>query len=192
MSTSPAIPAPGSAPLSNTGHENFVELVALGESPTRAYRECISPDSVCTIETARVNARRLLRNNPIQLRLAFLKSENRKTVEERFGVSRDWLVSWLMNVLETPVGDITIDHELAQEWHAERIWKGAGEHAEEWETLKVKMPNKLQAAALLCQILGYKAPEKVQIDVTDRLAGLIAGIRMRRQQVQQRLPASTR
>lgn len=176
-------PAPGSTPLDNAGHESFLELIALGESPTYAYRECVSPDKVCTIFTARTASRRLLRDSRIALRLKFLKEQNHKTVEERFGLSRDWLVQWLMNVLETPVGDITTDHELAQEWKAARKWRGQGENAEEWEEIEVKMPNKLQAAALLCQILGYKAPEKatVTIEAGDKLQSLIAGIRTKRQ-----------
>jgi hypothetical protein len=182
MST-PETPAPGSEHLEHVGYEAFVELIALGESPTYAYRECVSPDKVCTITTARVEARRLLRNPLIFLRLDYLKAQNRKTVEERFGLSRDWLVQWLMNVLETPVGDITVDHELAQEWKAARKWRGQGDHAEEWEEIEVKMPNKLQAAALLFHILVYKAPEKLAVthDVSDKLASLIANIRTKRQ-----------
>lgn len=176
-------------PLENQKHELFLELVSLGESPSTAYRNAIATEK-CKTATAWVESCRLLRHPKLTLRLQYLRSIASKSVEERFGVSRDVVVQWLLKVIETPIGDVDQNHELAQGWKAEREWRGKGDHAKEWETKEVKMPNKLQAAALLCQILGYKAPEKVQIDVTDRLAGLIAGIRIRRQQVQQRMPAT--
>lgn len=55
-----------------------------------------------------------------------------------------------MEILKTPIGEVTVDHRLAQSYDAKNG--------------KIELPNKLGAMQLLAKMCGWNEPEKHQFE----------------------------
>ena len=60
---------------------------------------------------------------------------------------RDEAVQYLVEILKTPIGEVTVDHRLAQSYDA--------------KSGKIELPNKLGAMQLLAKMCGWNEPERV-------------------------------
>ena len=141
-------------------HEQFAQKVASGASAAQAYRETYPTASTATAET---HGPELLRRRQVAVRVDELKGIQRAVVTEEFKVTREDMIRYLHEVLITPVGDIDADHILAQEVTRSRRVRGRGEDAEEWETEKIRMPAKMEAADKLIKMAGWYAPDKGEL-----------------------------
>lgn len=55
-----------------------------------------------------------------------------------------------MEILKTPIGEVTVDHRLAQSYYTKNG--------------KTELPNKLGAMQLLAKMCGWNEPEKHQVE----------------------------
>ena len=79
-------------------------------------------------------------------RLARLLSRSQRN---RWELS-DEAVQYLVEILKTPIGEVTVDHRLAQSYDA--------------KSGKIELPNKLGAMQLLAKMCGWNEPEKHEIE----------------------------
>jgi len=143
-------------PIDLPQHEAFAQAVAEGLSGAAAYRREIS-DS-CTYETSVVGASKLLANPNVRVRVDELRCSFDRLLVEKLGVKQETIARYLIDVIETPVSEVTRGHKLCQEYHYAETMHGAVE--------KVKMPSKLEAVEKLVKMAGWNAPEKVEQRLT--------------------------
>lgn len=98
----------------------------------------------------------------VSSRVADLRMSFKEVLESKLGVKQETLARHLLSIIETPVGEVSQDSPLCQEYARSRKIVGKGEEAEEWETEKVKTPSKLDAIKELNKMAGYYAPEQVE------------------------------
>lgn len=134
-------------PLKNARHERFAVLVAGGSTQADAYREVWPGSMRWKDKSVHEKASKLA------AKVGPRVVELQQAAAARADYKKDRMVEYLVSVMETPVDDVSGNSKLAQEVSDEV--RG--------ETLfrKVKMPAKLQAADMLCKILGFYAPERV-------------------------------
>ena len=77
-------------------------------------------------------------------------SELRARNAEKSQLSRDEVVQYLVEILKTPIGEVTVDHRLAQSYDA--------------KSGKIELPNKLGAMQLLAKMCGWNEPEKHEFE----------------------------
>lgn len=104
----------------------------------------------------------MLSDPKISQRVADLRKSFKEVLENKLGVKQETLARHLLSIIETPVGEVTEESPLCQEYTRSRQLIGKGEEAEEWETEKVKTPSKLDAIKELNKMAGYYAPEQVE------------------------------
>lgn len=143
-------------PLDLPQHEAFAQAVAEGLSGAAAYRREIS-DS-CTYDTSVVGASKMLANPNVRVRVEELRCSFDRLLVEKLGVKQETIARYLLDVIETPVAEVTRGHKLCQEYHYAETMHGAVE--------KVKMPSKLEAVEKLVKMAGWNAPEKVEQRLT--------------------------
>ena len=68
-------------------------------------------------ETGKGNAARLRDNESVAARIEELRARN----AEKFQLSRDEAVQYLVEILKTPIGEATSDHRLAQSYEFRRL-----------------------------------------------------------------------
>jgi hypothetical protein len=128
--------------LNNSRHERFAQLVASGKhSDMEVFRQAGHAD-----ESAHQNACRLRANESVAARIEELRARN----AEKCQLSRDEAVQYLVEILKTPITEVTADHRLAQSYDA--------------RSGKIELPNKLGAMQLLAKMCGWQAPEKHEIE----------------------------
>jgi phage terminase small subunit len=140
----------------NPRQERFAEFVAGGMAATVAYGKAGYSN---TGRNAEGNASALMEKHGVKQRIA----ELRKRAAAKAEFTRDDMVQWLVGALKTPVGEIDQNHRLAQELTTDELVvekKGT-------KTIKrrVKSVGKIECARLLCDMMGWKAPEKREIDL---------------------------
>jgi hypothetical protein len=59
-------------------------------------------------------------------------------------------IQYLVEILKTPIGEVTVDHRLAQSYDA--------------KSGKIELPNKLGAMQLLAKMCGCNEPEKHEFE----------------------------
>ena len=96
--------------------------------------------------SAQQNAHRLSENEGVKARIAELKHRNAEKCE----MARAEAVQYLVEILKTPIGEVTADHRLAQSCDA--------------KSGKIELPNKLGAMQLLAKMCGWQAAERHEID----------------------------
>jgi Terminase small subunit len=96
--------------------------------------------------SAQQNAHGLSENEGVKARIAELRARN----AEKCQLSRDEAVQYLVEILKTPIAEVTADYRLAQSYDA----KGG----------KIEVPNKLSAMQLLAKMCGWNEPEKHEFD----------------------------
>lgn len=104
------------------------------------------------------------------VKVAAYIQELRAQAAESSRIDKARAIGILCDIIETPIGEIDKDHMLAQEY------QGPTEHA----GAKIKMPAKMDAIRELAKMLGFYAPEKHDVGVTDALAELLSEIRGRK------------
>ena len=128
--------------LQNARHERFAQLVASGKhSDMEAFKQAGYAD-----ESAHQNACRLRANESVADRIEELRARN----AEKCQLSRDEAVQYLVEILKTPIGEVTADHRLAQSYDA--------------KSGKIELPKKLGAMQLLAKMCGWNEPEKHEIE----------------------------
>ena len=73
---------------------------------------------------------------------------------EKCQLSRDEAVQYLVEILKTPIGEVTADHRLAQSYDA--------------KSSKVELPSKLGAMQLLAKMWAGRAPEATRSSMVSR------------------------
>lgn len=144
--------------LKNAKHEKFAQAVANGLTGVQAYRDEVSDQ--CTTKTAMEAASRLLANCKIAARVDEIQKLVNDTLEKRLGWSKEKALSYLVEVLETPVGEVDQNHRLAQEVG----FDVSGQ-------MKIKLPGKNEAMKQLAAMAGWNEPEQHKLEVEVRLGG---------------------
>ena len=126
--------------------EKFIEGIAAGMSATQAY---LAAGFRCDPDNAGTLSSKLRKKPHIAARLHALEEASLA----RAAATRDRLVTWLWDAVQTPVGDIDEAHPLAQE--VARDFR-SGEVCRS----RVKAVGKMDAAKLLVTLLGWSGPEK--------------------------------
>lgn len=137
-----------SLPLRKAQHEEFAYAIASGKTGAQAYKDTVAVG--CTAKTAIEMASKLLRTPNIRARVAYLRKQLADYVSDRHGWDREKLASYLIEALETPVGEVDQQHRLAQEVAVTQ------------DGTKVKAFGKAEAAKQLAQLCGWNEPEQVQ------------------------------
>jgi hypothetical protein len=168
-------PAPGTTgkrkerPLS-VRHERFCEFIAAGESQTDAYIH--AGYNVGRLE-ARKLAAKLATKSDIILKIDAIRGKTRAKLD----MKREDLARHLMAAVMTPIGEIDGRSPLCAEMTEDIIGGGnrgklmrgkapSGNEVVE-ETVvrrRVKSIGKIEAARLLCEMMGWKEPEKITVD----------------------------
>lgn len=143
--------------LKNARHERFAQAVANGSTGVQAYRDEVSSD--CTTISAMTQASRLLADVKISSRVAELQKLANDTLEKRLGWNKEKALSYLVEVLETPIGEVSKDHRLAQEYRDTE------------DCSQVKLPSKADAMKQLAVMCGWNEPEQHKLEVEVRLGG---------------------
>jgi hypothetical protein len=85
-------------------------------------------------------------NEGVKARIAELKHRNAEKCEMALAEA----VQYLVEILKTPIGEVTVDHRLAQSCDA--------------KSGKIELPNKLGALQLLAKMCGWNEPEKHEFE----------------------------
>ena len=141
--------------LENARHECFAQLVASGK---HSDMEAFSRAGYAK-ESAHQNACRLRANESVAARIEELRARN----AEKCQLSRDQAVQYLVEILKTPIGEVTVDHRLAQSYDA--------------KSGKIELPNKLGAMQQLAKLCGWNEPEKFEHGADDELTELLIKLR---------------
>jgi hypothetical protein len=134
--------------LKNPKHEAFAQAVANGLTGVQAYREKISDG--CTTKSAMERACVLLRDIKISSRVEELQKLAETTLEKRLGWNKEKALTYLVEILETPVGEVDQDHRLAQEVKDTEDGK------------QIKLPSKADAMKQIAAMCGWNEPEKIK------------------------------
>ena len=146
----------------NPRQKKFADLIILGTPAGRAWTQA---GYQARGNPAEVQASIALKKPKFK---AYIKAE-RERMDKAGEMRRDDLVSWLASVIRTPIGQVTAESPLCQEWSCEDIENGT--------RTRIKMASKLEACRQLAQIMGWNAPEKIQITAADKLAEIVGKIR---------------
>ena len=126
--------------------ERFAELVASGVPATRAYAEAGYSNKG---KNADAHASRLVENGGVKERIAELRARTSAKLE----LKREDLARHLMAAVMTPVGEVDANSPLVQEFSIDREGRKL-----------VRMIGKIESARLLCEMMGWKEPEKHVVD----------------------------
>ena len=131
----------GHAILQNARHERFAQLVASGKySDMEAFKQ-----AGYSANSAQQNAHGLSENEGVKARIAELKVRNAEKCE----MARAEAVQYLVEILKTPIAEVTSDHRLAQSYDA--------------KSGKIELPNKLGAMQLLAKKLWMERAREARV-----------------------------
>ncbi len=125
----------GSSPLRNARHEAFVLRVIVGESASNAYAKSYGAKG----RSAEANGPRLMRNDSIRQRLAWLQNRAASIAVMTAIQKREYLA----RVVLTPISQVDEESDLCQ--HFKRTVDGV---------CSMAMPDKLRAIELDSQLTG--------------------------------------
>lgn len=143
--------------LKNVKYEKFAQAIANGSTGVQAYKDEVSEG--CTTKTAMEAASRILADCKVSARVAELQKLANDTLEKRLGWNKEKALTYLVEVLETPVGEVDKLHRLAQEYRDTE------------DCSQIKLPSKADALKQLAVMCGWNEPEKFTLDVEVRLGG---------------------
>lgn len=147
--------------LKNPKHEAFAQAIANGSTGVQAYRDEVAIG--CTTISAMVQASRLLADDKVSLRVAELQKLAETTLEKRLGWNKEKALSYLVEILETPVGEVDKLHRLAQEYKDTE------------DSSQVKLPSKADAMKQISAMCGWNEPEKHTLEVSVVIGGNAEG-----------------
>lgn len=143
-----------------TGQQRkFVEIYSTGVPAGRAYEQAGYVQRGVKADSAA--SRLLTSNDKVKAYLAELKEQSK--ADCRWTKKR--ALDYLADIMETPIGEIGPDHELAQEY--QQGTEATGE--------KIKMPAKLDAFDKMAKMCDWYAPEKHEHEAGGTLAALLGG-----------------
>lgn len=134
------------------------ELVVQGHPAGRAYELA---GYLARGHIADQNASKLLTTPKVAAHLQSLRAAASAKAE----FSRDDLVSFLVEVIKTPVSQVGEGSRLAQKVKVDD------------SGMSIEMPGKLGAAKQLADILGWNKPQEVKVDLSEKLADIIRRVR---------------
>jgi len=143
--------------LKNPKHEAFAQAIANGSTGVQAYRDEVAIG--CTTASAMVQASRLLADAKVSLRVEELQKLANDTLEKRLGWNKEKALSYLVEILETPVGEVDKLHRLAQEFRDTE------------DCSQVKLPSKADAMKQIAAMCGWNDPEKHSLEVNIVIGG---------------------
>ena len=158
--------------LKNPRHEAFAQAVASGSSGVQAYRDHVAKDGTTT-GTCMMAASVLLDDSKVALRVEELKKKCEQIAERRFEFSKQKLIGYLLEVLETPVGELDQNHRLANEVTRDEIMGGDANDTAIITRVKIKGISKAEAAKQLSALCGWNEADKMEHSgtVTIRIGG---------------------
>lgn len=145
-------------------HENFINGLLDGMTATAAYRKYIARGKVET-STCMAAGCRLKQNAKIAARLQERKRDIRDWLKEKHNITAETLTTRLMEMAETPLGELDEMHPLATEVTRRRKVTMDDDEPQEWEVLKIKKDSPLSALKALASLAGLEAPKKLTVDV---------------------------
>ncbi len=137
--------------LKNPKWEKFAQAIANGATGVQAYRDEVAEEGSKT-NTCMTQASILLSDPKIAQRVEELQKLAETTLEKRLGWNKEKALTYLVEILETPVGEVDEMHRLAQEI-------GYDQQGQK----KVKLPGKGDAMKQIAAMAGWNAPEKKEI-----------------------------
>jgi hypothetical protein len=143
--------------LKHPPHEAFAQAIANGATGVQAYRDEVAVG--CTTKTAMEAASRLLADCKIAARVEELQKMAENTLEKRLGWNKEKALSYLVEILETPVGEVDKLHRLAQEFRDTE------------DCSQVKLPSKADAMKQIAAMCGWNDPEKHSLEVNIVIGG---------------------
>lgn len=134
--------------LKHKPHESFAQAIANGATGVQAYKDEVAQG--CTTKTAIEQASRLLADRNVATRVEELQKLAETTLEKRLGWDKEKALSYLVEILETPVGEVDKLHRLAQEYKDTE------------DCTQVKLPSKADAMKQISTMCGWNSPTEVK------------------------------
>lgn len=144
----------------NDRDELFCRYVVSGKTDTEAYRLAGFTGKHADKRAAEVRGRQGIKD-----RIAQMRKEN----EEAFRLTKEQVLNFLADIIETPIGAVTPDHKLAQEIG----------FSNEGGMTKLKMPGKIEAAKLAGMWCGWEKGNQAENKAADAAASMAEAIRSR-------------
>lgn len=135
--------------LKNPKWEKFAQAIANGSTGVQAYRAHVAEPESKT-NTCMTQASILLSDPKIAERVAELQKLAETTLEKRLGWNKEKALSYLVEILETPISEVNADHRLAQELKDTEDGR------------QIKIPSKADAMKQIATMCGWNEPEKVE------------------------------
>ena len=148
--------------LKNLKWEKFAQAIANGSTGVQAYRDEVSDG--CTTISAIQAASRLLADVNVSSRVEELQKMAETTLEKRLGWNKEKALTYLVEILETPVGEVDENHRLAQEIGYDMQGQK-----------KIKLPGKDSAMKQIAAMCGWNDPEKHSLEVSVIIGGNAEG-----------------
>lgn len=137
-------------------HEAFARDIADGLSAVASYRKNVASPGTTT-DSCQAEGCQLLAVPEIKTRVEQLRTSFRKVLEERLAFRQESMARYLVDILETPIGEVNADHRLCQEHSRIDSEKSSSE--------RFKMVSKAEAAKILNAMAGWNAPEKKEVSI---------------------------
>ena len=155
--------------LKNPKHEAFARNVGIhGMSAAEAYR---TGWPNCSEATAETTGPKLARDSQINLRIMEFREEAAKRAAEKDFLTVEEKRAFLAKIVRTPIGEVTKDSELCQEWSLT--------DGERTTTERIKMPSKLDAIKIdndLATDGAQAVGNKAVADALPDLAAMVASV----------------
>lgn len=155
--------------LKNLKHEAFARNVGIHwMSAAEAYR---TGWPNCSEATAETTGPKLARDSQINLRIMEFREEAAKRAAEKDFLTVEEKRAFLAKIVRTPLGEVTKDSELCQEWSLT--------DGERTTTERIKMPSKLDAIKIdndLATDGAQAVGNKAVADALPDLAAMVASV----------------
>lgn len=149
----------------NPRQQAFADLILLGRPAGRAWEQA---GFKARAKSAEVQACKALKKPKMR---AYLKNE-RERMQETARMERHELVTYLADVIRTPIGELTPNSPLVKRFTKVELADGV-------IRTSIEMVSKSDACRLLSIIMGWNAPEKHDLDASDAIKSMLAKIRSR-------------
>lgn len=163
-----------SEPLKNSRHEAFALALSTGKTAAAAYKEAgYKPDN------CEGHASRLAGIGTVKARIKWLKAQRAAKVVKLFAWEEVDALNWAKRVIETPIDNVTANHDLAQERTTTVVRVGKTVRT----VTRVKMPGKMEALAKIIEMKGWNKGTKAELQAAGAVATLaekLAAVRSRR------------
>lgn len=138
----------------NARQRRFVQFVADGMPAGQAYTRAGYFSKGAAADTG---ASRMLRNVQVAAAVDALRAQ----ANEDCRWKRKRAMDYLVDILETPIAQVSPNHPLCQEFQAATARSGA----------KIKMPGKIDAIRELARMCGWYEPERHVGEITVVIGG---------------------